>query len=162
MVDPAIAGAVGTALAVGVAAGYAYLSGNDADVDLDDDGNAEFEFEGDETVEDPAYKGSDDSEVRESVEQAEDPTPEEVKNKSMTDVTGIGPTRAEKLGKAGYPSPKDLYYASDENLKDVNGIGSFVVGQIRDDIGSVDEGNSEKSDESGGKSDEEASENSQD
>lgn len=68
------------------------------------------------------------------------PTPERVTEKDeLTDVKGIGPTRAEALGGGGYSHPRDLYYSTDENLLDVHGIGPLTVSQIREDIGSVDD-----------------------
>jgi len=57
----------------------------------------------------------------------------------LTNVKGIGETRAESFREEGFGTPDDLYYATDENLCEVNGIGDLTVSQIRDDIGSVDE-----------------------
>ncbi len=57
----------------------------------------------------------------------------------LTNVKGIGETRAESFREEGFETPDDLYYATDENLCEVNGIGDLTVSQIRDDIGSVDE-----------------------
>ena len=57
----------------------------------------------------------------------------------LENVKGIGPTRAESFREEGFGTPDDLYYATDENLCEVNGIGDLTVSQIRDDIGSVDE-----------------------
>jgi DNA uptake protein ComE-like DNA-binding protein len=57
----------------------------------------------------------------------------------LENVKGIGETRAESFREEGFGTPDDLYYATDENLCEVNGIGDLTVSQIRDDIGSVDE-----------------------
>lgn len=124
-----IAAGVGLA-GVAAAAVYSYVTGKStsASVDVDDDGTDEIdvEFGGDEVT-----KG-------ESVE-AENPTPDEVLNKSgLTDVKGIQATRAKELREAGYDTPADLYYASDENLTDVHQVGKYTVEQIRSDIGGID------------------------
>lgn len=155
MVDPAIIGGAGVVLAAGAAAAYSYLTGNDSSVDTDGDGEAELEFGGgngvtgcNDPTEDPAY-AEDPAPAFETEEPPEDPTPEAVEAKDgLEDVKGVGGTRAEDLADAGFETPADLYYASDENLLDVHGIGDLTVSQIREDIGSVeDEGNDGESSE---------------
>lgn len=140
MAIPPEAFALGAVAIVIIGAGaYSYFTGGSASVDLDD---REVTFEGPESVETPSEDPRA-TDTHGDVEQQADPTPEEVQNKSgLTSVKGIGATRAEALGKAGYPNPEDLYYASDDNLIAVDGIGEYTVEQIREDIGSVDdEGN---------------------
>lgn len=157
MVDPVIVGGVVAGVGVLTAAGYAYLTGDDASagVDVDNDGEDEvsYTFEGnneeakigeeraDGVPESVEYEGdtkvpsevADDGTVHPS-----DPTPEVVSEKSgLIDIKGIGPTRAETLTDEGFETPEDIYYASDENLEGVNGIGPKAVSQIRDDIGSI-------------------------
>lgn len=152
MVDPVlVAGAVGV-VAIAAAGIYAYRSGDDASAgaDLDNDGEDEIsvDFDGNDEEShrldgaEPAEENDDADDIEDTVsddvEEQADPTPETVQDKSdLTDVKGVGATRAEALGKAGFSTPEDLYYASDENLEDVDGIGSYTVEQIRDDIGSV-------------------------
>lgn len=137
MVDPVVGAAAVGGVAIVSAAAYSYFTGNEssAGADIDNDGEDEInvDFGGDEAT---------DEEVEEAVERVEQPeAPEHVTEKAgLTDVKGVGPTRAEKLDKAGFPDPSDLYYASDENLTDVDGIGAYTVEQIREDIGSI-EGN---------------------
>lgn len=57
----------------------------------------------------------------------------------LTDIKGIGATRAEAIGKAGFSDPEDVYFATDEELTDIEGIGEYTVEQIRDDIGREEE-----------------------
>jgi predicted flap endonuclease-1-like 5' DNA nuclease len=58
---------------------------------------------------------------------------------AVTDITGIGATKAEALeSEVGVSAPSDVYYASDGTLTDVTGIGPSVVEQIRSDVGGVD------------------------
>lgn len=156
MVDPLIIGGIVAGAGVAAAAGYAHLSGNSASatVDVDDDGTdeASIEFEGD-AGEDPNPPLTDPEGMEDGSQ--EDPIPEAVEEKSgLTDITGIGPTRAENLGKAGFSNPEDIYFASDSNLTGVHGIGPTAVEQMRDDIGGVDEEGNESNDT--GESDQES------
>ena len=129
-----IAGGLGVLTAAGAAA-YSYLTGNSADVgvDIDDDGNDDVtaSFGGEENTTPPEYETEADSTVPDSL-------PE-----SLEDVTGIGPSKAEKLRSVGYESPEDLYNASDSELESINTFGPAVVEQIRGDVGSVEEGASD-------------------
>lgn len=153
MVDPVIVGGAVAVVGIVAAAAYARLTGDDASAGVDVDGDGEddvsYTFEGSE--EDESTFGIEEAGGTsfDTQEPPEDPTPEHVQAKSgLTDVKGIGPTRAEDLGRAGFPNPEDLYYASDENLTAVSGIGDLTVSQIREDIGSVeDEGNDGESTE---------------
>lgn len=115
------------ALALLAGGAYSRLTGQDAEVDIDNDGESEVVFE-----------GSPDDEF--DIEPADpNPIPDAVFEKNdMTDVKGIGPTRAERLREAGYESVEDLYYASDAGLGDVKGIGDLAISHIREDIGAVD------------------------
>jgi predicted flap endonuclease-1-like 5' DNA nuclease len=151
MVDPVLVGGAVAGVGVLTAAGYAYLSGDDAsagvDVDNDGDNEVSYTFEGNNN-EHQAADGLDvgaeaDDEAEDTnadVEEQADPTPEVVTEKSgLTDIKGVGPTRAERLGKAGFSNPEDIYYASDENLEGVKGIGPHAVSQMREDIDSIED-----------------------
>lgn len=121
--------AVAVAAAAVVGAGlYSYLTGEDASVDVTGDGEADVEFEGEgEGI------GSDEGPQLPDVVISKD---------GLGDVKGIGGTRASALADAGFETAEDLYFATDEALEAVDGIGSYTVGQIREDIGSADdEGN---------------------
>lgn len=148
MVDPILVGGAVAGVGVLTAAGYAYLSGDDASagVDIDNDGEneASYTFEGNDNEfqpEDGLDVGAEaDSEqsTSEDVEEQADPTPEAVAEKeSVEDIKGIGPSRADDLADAGFDTPEDIYYASDENLEGVKGIGPHAVSQMREDIGSI-------------------------
>lgn len=163
MVDPIIGG--GAAVAAVGAAAYGILRRRRSDSDVETNSTVVRGFECNDDAEDPAYQEvsreeiepqTDDEDDYKREEPPEDPTPEVVTEKDgLTDVKGIGATRAAKLGKAGYPNPEDIYYASDENLADVDGIGEYTVEQIREDVGSVD-------DDPSGESTEEADSTSED
>lgn len=155
MVDPTlIALGVAAVAGVAIAAGYSYFTGEDATagIDVDQDGEDDLSY---------TFEGAEDTHEDEPREF--DVAPEDVRaiGTALHKITGIGDTRADDLKKAGFHTASDIYFAADDDLKEVSGIGDLTVSQIRDDIGSVDdEGNSEESDESGGKSDEEADETS--
>jgi large subunit ribosomal protein L32e len=129
-IDPVV---LGTAvLAIGSAAVYAYVKGvgTSASVDLDDDGTDEatVEFGGgaDETAEAKAKPQT--AGVPSHVAEVD----------SLTDIKGVQETRAENLREAGFETPADVYFASDENLEAVHQLGATSVQQIRDDIGGID------------------------
>jgi len=138
-----VAGGMGV-LAIGAAAAYNYFTGNEtsADIDLDDDGNEEVSvgFAAEDTSDKPPLyeDGIDGEEETKADSKPADSLPE-----TLEDVTGVGPSKAEKLRSVGYTSPEDLYNASDSELENINTFGPAVVEQIRDDIGSVAEGASE-------------------
>jgi predicted flap endonuclease-1-like 5' DNA nuclease len=137
MMDAVIAGAVVTGGAVVAAAVYAYVTGNDASVDVDGDGEGELEFEGSDTTDcDGDTKKIDDDGGTETLEVP----PADVREigTELTAVKGIGDTRADALEEDGFYTAADLYFASDDELADVHGIGELTVSQIRDDIGSAD------------------------
>lgn len=176
MVDPVLVGGAVTAAGIAAAAGYAYFTGNDAsagvDVDGDGENEADFEFEGgndyqpadgldtgaaaeDTNADFAAAEGGGSAtahDVSGDVEEQADPTPDAVAEKDgLDDIKGVGPTRANSLADAGFESPEDIYYASDENLEGVHGIGPHAVSQMREDIGSIEdeaEGKSSDSDDS--------------
>lgn len=156
--DPAIIG--GAAVSIAAAAGIAYRyarSGGKVEADVDNDGDAEVTFESpsggfdcNDDAEDPAYQGVSRTDIEAQTQEQPDPTPEYVEEigEDLTDIKGIGPTRAEDFREEGFDTAADLYYASDENLEAVHGIGANAVSQIREDIGSIeDEGNDGNSDD---------------
>lgn len=171
MVDPITAGAAVAVSVTGIAAGYSYFSGNGSEVDVDSDGNNEIEYLGDESTnvdfevdtwdcnddaDDPAYR--DDALVPTNASASgltegsyADPTPDKVSEigAELEEIKGVGPVRAQELRNGDYESAADLYYASDENLEDVNGLGPRAVSHIREDIGGIDvEGNGQSDDDS--------------
>jgi predicted flap endonuclease-1-like 5' DNA nuclease len=126
-IDPALVGTGGVIATIAAAAAYSYLTGDSAGADVDDDGEAEVTFEEGATSvnADLDENEGDDGDEPDITFDAD----------SLTDVKGIGSTRAEKLADAGFEAVSDLYSASDADLTDVNGIGEYTVEQVRDDIG---------------------------
>ncbi|UPM42539.1 50S ribosomal protein L32e [Halocatena salina] len=58
--------------------------------------------------------------------------------RSMTDVSGIGETKAEALQEAGYESVDDLRRADQDDLSEVDGIGNALAARIKADIGDLE------------------------
>lgn len=153
------------------AAVYSAYTGRTAEVDLDNDGESDVTFGSSCSDSNEMTFGASDEEVQravntdltaatggpsvtEDVELQSDPTPENVREigENLAAIKGIGATRAENLRAAGFETAADLYYAGDENLTAVSGIGQYTVDQIREDIGGLDESASESDD--GSQSDE--------
>lgn len=136
---------IGGAIAVtAIAALYAYKTGNGAEVDFDNDGENEVDFAGDDnsssTAPEELYPPENEGESEGDTEDTTSTAPEEVHDigGNLTEITGIGETKADTLVEEGFETANELYFASDENLTDVTGIGSHVLDQIRGDIGSFD------------------------
>jgi large subunit ribosomal protein L32e len=65
-------------------------------------------------------------------DEAED-TPEE-----LSDVSGVGPSKAEALEEAGFESVEDVQAASQTELADVDGIGNALAARIKADVGGLE------------------------
>lgn len=92
-----------------------------ADVDMGNSGNSSIDLDNVEEKEDDT--------------QSHHAVGPQLDADELTDVKGVGETRAEDLMDAGFVSPNDLYFAKDEDIEAVDGIGPYTVEQIRDDIG---------------------------
>jgi len=53
----------------------------------------------------------------------------------LTDVSGVGPNKAEVLQEAGYETLADLRAADQSDLADVDGIGNALAARIKADVG---------------------------
>lgn len=125
--SPEVLGAV--AIAVIGAGYYAYhrVTGERVEADIDQDGETDFVLE-----EHDGSEGEDHA-TNEVVAVASE-TAQEVGGE-LAQVKGVGETRAEKFIDAGFETASDLYFASDEDLTSVNGIGEATVEMIREDLG---------------------------
>jgi len=56
----------------------------------------------------------------------------------LEDISGVGPSKAETLGEAGYDSVEDLKAASQSELADVDGIGNALAARIKADVGGLE------------------------
>lgn len=111
-----------------VAYGYHYVTGNEAGVDIDRDGEDDIEFEEGDPFEEPNFN---------EVYKVASETAQEIGGE-LAQVKGLGETKAEALIEMGFETAEDLYFADDEELLDVSGIGETTVERIREHIGGAE------------------------
>lgn len=56
----------------------------------------------------------------------------------VTDISGVGPAKAETLAEAGYESIDDIREASQDELASVEGIGQALAARIKADVGGLE------------------------
>ena len=59
-------------------------------------------------------------------------------DRELTDVGGVGESKAEALEEAGYETVEDLEAASQEELAEVEGIGNALAARIKADVGGLE------------------------
>jgi predicted flap endonuclease-1-like 5' DNA nuclease len=138
---------------------YGLYTGRSTSIEVDDDGDVPVEVGEDDGADssnvaatsDTDPRGIDDGSIEtspsphdpdesdDSVQAVELPDAVVEAGEDLTEVKGIGPTKAESLEAVGFETPSELYFASDSELQNATGVGPGVVAQIRDDIGHVDD-----------------------
>jgi large subunit ribosomal protein L32e len=56
----------------------------------------------------------------------------------LTDISGVGPAKAEALEEAGYETVEDIKRASQSELAEVSGIGNALAARIKADVGGLE------------------------
>jgi large subunit ribosomal protein L32e len=56
----------------------------------------------------------------------------------LTDISGVGPAKAEALQEAGYETVEDVKRASQSDLAEVSGIGNALAARIKADVGGLE------------------------
>ncbi|MFC7227802.1 50S ribosomal protein L32e [Salinirubellus salinus] len=56
----------------------------------------------------------------------------------LTDISGVGPAKAEALEEAGYETVEDVKRASQSDLAEVSGIGNALAARIKADVGGLE------------------------
>ncbi len=56
----------------------------------------------------------------------------------LTDISGVGPSKAESLREAGFESVEDVRGADQSALADVSGIGNALAARIKADVGGLE------------------------
>lgn len=74
----------------------------------------------------------------EDADEEADDTDEEPEIEELTDISGVGDSKAETLREAGYNTVDQVRGASQEELADVDGIGMALAARIKADVGDVD------------------------
>lgn len=124
--------AVGALLAtIGAAIAYHRLTGNASGVDIDHDGADEITFEDEDESEGEQT-------LEEDIVQSAPPFVYAI-GENLTELDGIGDSKAQNLIDEGFETAEDLYFAADEEIQQATGIGPHLVETIREQIGSSDE-----------------------
>jgi large subunit ribosomal protein L32e len=75
--------------------------------------------------------GSDEGETTEAETEDEDPA-------DLTDISGVGESKAQALREAGYGTVADVRGASQDDLSEIEGIGMALAARIKADVGSLE------------------------
>jgi large subunit ribosomal protein L32e len=57
---------------------------------------------------------------------------------ALSDISGVGPSKAEILEEAGYESVEDVQAASQSELAEVDGVGNALAARIKADVGGLE------------------------
>ena len=98
------------------------------ELEVSDDVEADIEDLG--TDEDDA-----DSETEETKADSDD---EEVEIEDLTDISGVGQSKADALTDAGYETVDDIRVASQDDLAEVDGVGMALAARIKADVGDLE------------------------
>ncbi len=85
-----------------------------------------------EPAEDPDQR----AEEAEAEAEAEDEQDDEFED--LTDISGVGPSKAESLREAGFQTVDDVRGADQSDLADVSGIGNALAARIKADVGGLE------------------------
>ena len=97
------------------------------DVEVDDDTDADIET--DDSVADEADEADETDEVDEVEEETYD---------DLTDISGVGDSKAAALEGAGYRTVDDVRGATQDDLAEVDGIGNALAARIKADVGGLE------------------------
>ena len=125
--DLADAEGVGAALAARIAADVGEVTVEETD----DEGQTDEATADDAEADEPA---ADDAETAESTED-EDAVED---YEDLTDVSGVGASKADALRDAGYETVDDVRAASQDELADVEGVGMALAARIKADVGGLE------------------------
>jgi large subunit ribosomal protein L32e len=93
---------------------------------------------GSEPVEDPDQRAEEAEAEQTDEAEAEDETADDDEPTELTDISGVGESKAESLREAGYESVQDIKTASQSDLADVDGIGMALAARIKADVGDLE------------------------
>ena len=93
------------------------------------DSKAEPEADGEQTRADAGAAES------EGEEEADEPVAEEM---ALTDISGVGGSKADALREAGYETVPDVVAASQSDLAAIEGIGNALAARIKADVGGLE------------------------
>jgi large subunit ribosomal protein L32e len=109
--------------------------------DLDVDEETDAEIEEDESADEETDEEADDQEAEadDDEEAAADDDEDDAEDyEELTDISGVGETKAEALRDAGFETIRDVREASQDDLAEVEGIGNALAARIRADVGGLE------------------------
>jgi large subunit ribosomal protein L32e len=107
------------------------------DADAASDAPAETTDEDDEAEADEEAADEDETDAKEAaVEQDDEDAAEDIEE--LTDISGVGESKADALREAGYETVADVRGASQDDLADVEGVGMALAARIKADVGDLE------------------------
>jgi large subunit ribosomal protein L32e len=103
--------------------------GEDDDVADDEEAEADDEAEDDEAEADEAED--------DEADEAEDADADEPEIEDLTDISGVGPSKADTLRDSGYDTVDHVRGASQDELANLDGIGMALAARIKADVGDL-------------------------
>ena len=116
----------------------ARITADVGDVDLAEETDADVAAaeSDDEAEETESADEADEESADESDETVEDEADEEDEYEDLTDISGVGPARADDLREAGYQTVEDVRGASQSEIADV--VGNALAARIKADVGGLE------------------------
>ena len=115
-----------------------------------EDEEVAFEDADDEVEDEEAFTEEDAAEqddAQADAEDVEEPTEDEAEDaeaesedepEELTDISGVGQSKAEALEAAGYETVDEIRVASQDDLADVEGVGMALAARIKADVGDLE------------------------
>ena len=106
----------------------------------DEDEEVAFEDTDDEAEEEAAFEEDTTEQDDESEADAEAETDADAEDEleELTDISGVGQSKADALTAAGYETVEDVRVASQGDLAEVNGVGMALAARIKADVGDLE------------------------
>jgi len=97
-----------------------------------------FEFGEEEAAEADADATEEEADATEETTDAEEAEEADEQYEDLTDISGVGPAKADALREAGYETVEDVRRASQSDLAEVSGIGNALAARIKADVGGLE------------------------
>ncbi|MEF8785629.1 MAG: 50S ribosomal protein L32e [Haloarculaceae archaeon] len=101
-----------------------------------DDEEVAFEDDEQDVDEEEAFSEEEATESTEEDVEADAESDEEIAE--LTDISGVGDSKADALADAGYETVDDIRVASQDDLADVDGVGMALAARIKADVGDLE------------------------
>jgi large subunit ribosomal protein L32e len=114
----------------------ARLKAETDDLEVSDDVEADVEELGGD--EDDGDEGSEEAEADDEADEADADEADEPEIEELTDISGVGPSKADALRDAGYDTVDHVRGASQDELASVDGVGMALAARIKADVGDLE------------------------